>query len=142
MALHIRLMALNSVIGAAHANNGGGGPAIEEITGEIGTLTRRLAEEGAALAAAERETDTARAPLDGLVQTMRGHGMATRDILRNAEGAVAAVLSLTNAISRITRTAGETGQVAAAMQGAADEAARRSAKLKNDIDGILARLRP
>lgn len=140
LALRTRLMALNSVIGAAHAHNGRG-PAIEEIAAEIGILTRRIAEESAVLAPQEAAKAASRAPLDELVQSVRGHGTATRDILRNAEGAVAAALSLTNAISRITRTAGETGQVATAMQRTADRAAQHSAKLKDDVDAILARLR-
>jgi len=68
-----------------------------------------------------------------------GHGetAATRDILRNAEGAVAAIDAVERH-SRITRAAGETARVAEAMRTAAETAAERSDRLRNDIDGLLA----
>lgn len=141
LALRARLLALNSVIGAARAGNGHS-PSLADVTAEINELGRRIAEHGAVLAARQPVKAPAGPPLDVVVRSVQGHGTATRDILRNAEGAVAAALTLTNAIARINRTAGETGQVAAAMRTAAAEAAERAAKLKSDIDGMLARLRP
>jgi methyl-accepting chemotaxis protein len=139
LALRTRLMALNSVIGTARA--GDGAPEVEAISAEIGALTRQIAEESTVLEHLGSAIEAARVPLDVLAETAHGQSTATRDILRNAEGAVAAVLTLSNAIARITRAAGETGRLAEAMRAAADQAAMRSDRLRDDVDGLLARLR-
>jgi methyl-accepting chemotaxis protein len=141
LALRTRLMALNSVIGTNHAGTADAEPEVEMIAAEIGTLARQIAEESAAFETLGTAMEEARAPLGMAAQSIHGETAATRDILRNAEGAVAAILTLSNAISRITRAAGESARVADAMRTAAETAAERSDRLRNDIDGLLARLR-
>jgi methyl-accepting chemotaxis protein len=141
LALRTRLMALNSVIGTNHAGTADAEPEVEMIAAEIGTLARQIAEESAAFETLGTAMEEARAPLGMAAQSIHGETAATRDILRNAEGAVAAILTLSNAISRITRAAGESARVADAMRTAAETAAERSGRLRNDIDGLLARLR-
>ncbi len=141
LALRTRLMALNSVIGTRHAGTPGAEPEVEMIAAEIGALARQIAEESAAFETLGTAMEAARAPLGVAAQSVRGENAATRDILRNAEGAVAAILTLSNAISRITRAAGESARVAEAMRTTAEAAAERSDRLRNDIDGLLARLR-
>lgn len=142
LALRTRLMALNSVIGTRHAGAADAEPEVEMIAAEIGALARQIAEESAAFETLGTAMEAARAPLGVAAQSIRGENAATRDILRNAEGAVAAILTLSNAISRITRAAGESARVAEAMRTAAEAAVGRSDRLRNDIDGLLARLRP
>ncbi|WP_316975742.1 methyl-accepting chemotaxis protein [Shumkonia mesophila] len=141
LALRTRLMALNSVIGTARAGERDAEPEVEMIAAEIGALARQVAEESAAFEALGTAMEAVRAPFGMAAQSGRDENALTRDILRNAEGAVAAILTLSNAISRITRTAGETGRVAEAMRATAEAAAERSDRLRNDIDGLLARLR-
>lgn len=141
LALRTRLMALNSVIGTTHAGDPGAEPEVAMIAAEIGALARQLAEESAAFETLGTALEAARAPLGGMADVIDGQNAATRDILRNAESAVAAILTLSNATSRITRAAGETDRVAQAMRAAAEEAAERSERLMSDIDGLLARLR-
>ena len=72
---------------------------------------------------------------------MKSQGKATRDILRSAEGAVAGALEMSNAVSRISRTASDTSRVADGLLTAADAAARQSERLRGEISEILARLR-
>ncbi|MDX9862488.1 MAG: HAMP domain-containing protein [Rhodospirillales bacterium] len=141
LALRTRLMALNSVIGTAHASDPGAEPEVAMIAAEIGALGRQLAEESAAFETLGAAIEAARGPLGGMADVIDGQNADTRDILLNAEAAVAAILTLSNAISRITRTAGETGRVAQAMRTAAETAAERSDRLMSDIGGLLARLR-
>jgi len=140
LALRTRLMALNSVIGTADAN-ADAEPAVEVIAAEIAALGRQIVEESAVFETLGAAMEAARAPLGEAAASVHGQNAATRDILRNAEAAVAAVLALSNAISRITRAAGEGGRVAEATRAAAGEAVRRSERLRDDIDGLLARLR-
>lgn len=141
LALRTRLMALNSAIGIGHAGTAGAEPEVGMIAAEIGALARQIAEESATFETLGMAMEAARAPLGVAAQSVHGETAATRDILRNAEGAVAAILTLSNAISRITRAAGETARVAEAMRTVAKAAAERSDRLRNDIDGLLARLR-
>lgn len=141
LALRTRLMALNSVLGTGHAGDADAEPAVEVIAAEIGALTRQIVEESAVLETLGEAMEAARAPLAVAAESSHQSNAAIRDILRNAEGAVAAVLGLSNTVSRITRAAGEGGRVAEAIRIAADEAAQRSERLRGDVDELLSRLR-
>lgn len=136
LALRARMMALNGVIGASRGGDEEAGLAFEDIAAEAQALVLKIAEAGARLA--EGPTPP---PFGDVPETVGRHGAAARDILRNAEGAVGGALSLSNAISRITRTAAESGRVAEAIRNVAETAAQQSERLRGDVDGILARVR-
>jgi methyl-accepting chemotaxis protein len=142
LALRTRLMALNSVIGTSRAGDEDAEPQVGLIAAEIGALTRQIVEESTAFEVLGTAMQAARAPLGRVAESVHDQNAAIRDILRNAEGAVAAVLTLTNALARITRAASESACVAEAMNAAAGEAAARADRLQTEIDGLIARLRP
>ena len=138
IALRTRLMALNGIIGSVRKDNGAVGKGFEEVAEQVGDLAHRISGEGADFGA---RLEAAFKPLDDIAQLMKSQGRATRDILRSAEGAVAGALEMSNAVSRITRTANETGRVADGLLAAADEAAQQSERLRGEIGEILTRLK-
>lgn len=138
VALRTRLMALNGIIGAARRGDDDVGLGFEEIADEIKGVSDRFSADAAKF---RTTISAAFAPIDEIVAAVDSHGAATREILRNAEGAVAGTLQLSNAVSRINRNAGETEKVATEIRQRADAAQQQSESLLGDIDGILAKIR-
>ena len=138
ISLRTRLMALNGIIGSVRKGDDPVGRGFEEVARQVGELAHRISGDGAAFG---QRIEAAFQPLGDIAHLMQSQGKATRDILRSAEGAVAGALEMSNAVSRITRTANETGRVADGLLTAADEAARQSERLRGEIGDILVRLR-
>lgn len=138
IALRTRLMALNGIIGSVRKGEDPVGKGFEEVAQQVGDLAHRISGDGAEFGT---RIESAFQPLGDIAHLMKSQGRATRDILRSAEGAVAGALEMSNAVSRITRTASDTSRVADGLLTAADAAAQQSERLRGEIGEILARLR-
>lgn len=132
IALRTRLMALKGAIGT------GGSPESEDIATEIRELVDKIANDGSNFGA---RIKAAVEPLADIAAATEMQGIAARDILQNAEGAVTGTLEMSNAISRITRAAKETGRVSDQLREVAAEAARQSEHLHGEVGEILTRIR-
>lgn len=138
IALRTRLMALNGIMESVRLGTDETGLGFEDIATEIRDLTARIT--GGEADFDSRIADAV-VPLTGIADAVDSQGRATRDILQSAEGAVAGSLELSNAVSRITRAAGETDRVAGQMLTAAQAAATQSKRLRDNIGDILSRMK-
>ncbi|MBL6929748.1 MAG: methyl-accepting chemotaxis protein [Rhodospirillales bacterium] len=135
VALRARLMALNGVIAAARNGNGSG-------FGDIAQRVKEISERFAAdVTDFQARISNVLAPIDEIAGAADAQGAALREIMRNAENAVAGTLQLSNSVSRITRNTGETEKVAGEILVKADAAARQSETLLGEIGDILAQIR-
>jgi len=138
VALRARLMALNGIIAATRNGTQDG----ESGFGNIAQMIKEISDQfGADIADFQARISDALAPIDEIAGAVDSHSAAAREIMRNAENAVAGTLQLSNAVSRITRNAGETEKVAGEIRAKADAAARQSEALLGEINGILAQIR-
>jgi len=138
VALRARLMALNGVIAATRKDARGGTTGFDEIAQTIKEISDRFSTD---VAEFQTKISDTLAPIDEIAGAVDSHSAAAREIMRNAENAVAGTLQLSNAVSRITRNAGETEKVAGEIRAKADVAARQSETLLGEINGILAQIR-
>ncbi|MBC8158674.1 MAG: HAMP domain-containing protein [Alphaproteobacteria bacterium] len=138
VAVRARLMALNGVIAAKR--NGGEGKGLGFA--DIAQTTKEIANRFSAdMVDFQTRISDILAPIDDIAGAVDSQGAAAREIMRNAESVVAGTLQMSNAVSRITRNAGETEKVAHEMRAKADTAARQSELLLGEITEILAQIR-
>lgn len=151
------LLALNATIEAARAGEAGKGFAVvasevkelasqttratEEITSQIQAIqsaTKEVVDSIQGIGEVIREMSTISV---SIASSMEEQGAATGEIARNVQEAARGTSVVTDNITEVQRGAGETGSAATQVLGAAQELARHSSRLGNQVDEFLTGVR-
>jgi len=154
IASQTNLLALNATIEAARAGEAGKGFAV--VASEVKELANQTAkatdEISSQIGSVQQATRDAVGAIDGIGRTiarmsqisvsiaaaMEEQGAATAEIARNVQEAARGTEMVTGNIGDVKRGAGETGAAASQVLSAAQELARHSDSLGQEVDGFLA----
>jgi methyl-accepting chemotaxis protein len=157
IASQTNLLALNATIEAARAGEAGKGFAV--VASEVKTLatqTSRATEEiTTQISAVQTATQNSVQAIDRIGETIRSissisgsiaaaveeQTAATREIARNVEHAAQGTSQVTENIHAVSEAAGKTGTAAAGLLGSAEDLARQSDQLRNELERFVAAVR-
>ncbi|WP_395015825.1 methyl-accepting chemotaxis protein [Dongia sp.] len=157
IASQTNLLALNATIEAARAGEAGKGFAV--VASEVKTLatqTSRATEEiTSQISAVQAATQSSVQAIDRIGETIRSissisgsiaaaveeQTAATREIARNVEHAAQGTSHVTENIHAVSEAASKTGSAAAGLLGSAEDLARQSDQLKNELARFVAAVR-
>jgi len=157
IASQTNLLALNATIEAARAGEAGKGFAV--VASEVKTLatqTSRATEEiTSQISAVQAATQSSVQAIDRISETIRSissisgsiaaaveeQTAATREIARNVEHAAQGTSHVTENIQAVSQAASQTGAAAAGVLGSAEDLARQSDRLKNELERFVTAVR-
>jgi methyl-accepting chemotaxis protein len=157
IASQTNLLALNATIEAARAGEAGKGFAV--VASEVKTLatqTSRATEEiTSQISAVQAATQNSVQAIDRIGETIRSissisgsiaaaveeQTAATREIARNVEHAAQGTGHVTENIQAVSQAASQTGEAAAGVLGSAEDLARQSDQLRNELERFVAAVR-
>ena len=157
IASQTNLLALNATIEAARAGEAGKGFAVvagevkslanqtakatEEIGAQIGAVQNATREAVEAIAGIVRRIAEINQIADGIAAAVEEQGAATAEISRNVQQAAEGAQQVSDTITGVTATAGETGATAGDVLGAAQSLSRETVQLKSIVERFLSGVR-
>ncbi len=157
IAAQTNLLALNATIEAARAGEAGRGFAVvasevKSLAGQTAKATDDIGQQIAAIQAQVEDSVGAIRAIGGTIEqististaiasAVEEQGAATQEIARNVQQAAVGTRDVSSNIVGVTQAAGETGQSAGQVLGAASELSRQSELLREQVDRFIATVR-
>ena len=157
IASQTNLLALNATIEAARAGEAGKGFAVvaaevkslatqtakatDDIGQRIGEIQNATKGTVDAIGSIEKTIEEISGISTTIASAVEEQGAATQEITRNVQQAAQGTSEVTSNISGVTQAASETGSAATQVLGAAGELSQQAAKLRDQVDDFLTKVR-
>ncbi|WP_284179963.1 HAMP domain-containing methyl-accepting chemotaxis protein [Rhabdaerophilum sp. SD176] len=157
IAAQTNLLALNATIEAARAGEAGRGFAVvasevkelaaqtaratTEITEQINQIQGTTAEAASAINGVAKAIQQINTMAAQAANAVTSQGVATQEIARNVQEAMAGTAEVANNITQVSQAASESSQVAASILKASEGLAQQADRLRGEIDGFVQSMR-